>query len=64
MRIVDEMVYSMEKRGKDIGITPDGFAYEVTGSPFLETLSEGPKFVYKNPRQYTFIGLDWTGRLP
>jgi hypothetical protein len=58
MRIVDEMVCSVEERGKDIGITPDGFAFEATASPFLETLSEVPRFVYKNPKQYTFIALD------
>jgi len=29
MRIVDEMVYSLEERGADNGITREGFAYEV-----------------------------------
>ena len=58
MRIVDEMTYSVEERGKDIGITRDGFAYEVTESPFSRMLSEAPTIMYKNPKQYTFIGLD------
>jgi hypothetical protein len=57
MRIVDEMVYSLEERGADIGITRDGFAYEVTDSQFLRTLTDASNLTYKNPRQYTFISL-------
>ena len=38
MRVIDEMTYSLEERDKDVGITHEGFAYEVTGSPFLQTL--------------------------
>jgi hypothetical protein len=58
MRIVDEMIYSLEERGTDVGITRDGFAYEVTESPFLQTLSEASKTWCNNPKQYTFIGMD------
>jgi hypothetical protein len=56
MRIVDEMTYSVEERGKDIFIAREGFAYEVADSPFLQTLTEAPTIVYKNPKQYTFFG--------
>ena len=57
MRVVDEMVYSLEERGNDVGIMRDGFAYEVTDSPFLRTMTEASNLTYKNPKQYTFISL-------
>ena len=55
MRIVDEMTYSLEERGKDVGIKREGFAYEVADSLFRKTLTDAPNTVFKNPKQYTFM---------
>lgn len=57
MRIVDEMAYSIEERGEDIGITRGGFAYAVTDSPFWNTLHEAVKLSYRGLAQYSFISL-------
>jgi hypothetical protein len=56
MRVIDEMTYSLEDVGKDTGIVPGRFAYEVTDSLFLRSLTEAPKIMYSNPKQYTFLG--------
>ena len=56
MRLVDEMTYSLEERGRDVFVMREGFAYEVVDSPFLRTLTEAPKIAYTYPKQYSFFG--------
>jgi hypothetical protein len=58
MRVVDEIAYSIEERGEDIGITRSGFAYTVTDSLFWNSLHEAVKLSHRGLAQYSFISLD------